>query len=143
MEADQTYRIPKSGVASEQFDDEIILINLPRGNYYSLRHTAFALWGQLISGADANNLVDYVSKTYQLGKTDATQDVGAFLDQLLSEGLIIPADAAAVESVENDPVDSPGPYVKPELEVYSDMQDLLTLDPIHDVDSEQGWPIKK
>jgi hypothetical protein len=28
------------------------------------------------------------------------------------------------------------------LNVYSDMQDLLTLDPIHDVDAA-GWPMPK
>jgi hypothetical protein len=32
-------------------------------------------------------------------------------------------------------------YAKPELQVYSDMKDLLLLDPIHDV-SEEGWPIR-
>jgi hypothetical protein len=30
----------------------------------------------------------------------------------------------------------------PELSIYEDMQDLLQLDPIHDVD-ETGWPARK
>ena len=31
------------------------------------------------------------------------------------------------------------PFVAPELKRYADMQDLLLLDPVHDVD-EKGWP---
>jgi len=31
------------------------------------------------------------------------------------------------------------PFVKPILQKYTDMADLLLLDPIHEV-GEQGWP---
>jgi len=32
------------------------------------------------------------------------------------------------------------PFVKPILQKYTDMADLLLLDPIHEVDAGQGWP---
>ena len=32
--------------------------------------------------------------------------------------------------------------IKLELESYGDLEDLLTLDPIHDVSSTKGWPVK-
>jgi hypothetical protein len=35
----------------------------------------------------------------------------------------------------------PGAFQPPTLESYNDMQDLLLLDPIHDVD-DMGWPQK-
>jgi len=31
------------------------------------------------------------------------------------------------------------PFTKPELHKFTDMQDLLLFDPIHEVD-ESGWP---
>jgi hypothetical protein len=34
------------------------------------------------------------------------------------------------------------PYKAPALAVHEDMQDLITLDPIHDVD-QVGWPTRK
>jgi len=34
-------------------------------------------------------------------------------------------------------------FAPPVLEVYTDMQDLLLLDPIHDVDETVGWPSPK
>jgi hypothetical protein len=43
--------------------------------------------------------------------------------------------------------DDPAPaeratFIAPVLAVYTDMQDLLLLDPIHDVD-EIGWPTRR
>ena len=35
--------------------------------------------------------------------------------------------------------DTIGPFVPPTLEKYTDMQDLVLLDPVHEVD-ERGWP---
>ena len=35
-----------------------------------------------------------------------------------------------------------GAYRTPVLSIYTDMQDLLLLDPIHDVD-QAGWPTRK
>jgi hypothetical protein len=34
------------------------------------------------------------------------------------------------------------PFMPPELEVFTDMKDLLLLDPIHAI-GEAGWPNKK
>ena len=33
-------------------------------------------------------------------------------------------------------------FLPPEIDIFSDMQDILLLDPVHDVD-ESGWPILK
>ena len=33
-------------------------------------------------------------------------------------------------------------FYEPLLECYTDMQDLLLFDPIHDVDTQVGWPKK-
>ena len=36
---------------------------------------------------------------------------------------------------------SPSPWIAPELQVYTDMQDWMLVDPIHEV-AEEGWPIR-
>lgn len=38
------------------------------------------------------------------------------------------------------PVEPSRPWLMPALEIYSDMQDLLLFDPIHEVDPACGWP---
>ena len=44
--------------------------------------------------------------------------------------------------VEEPFLQSIGLFTTPTLEIFSDMQDILLLDPVHDVD-ERGWPINK
>jgi hypothetical protein len=69
--------------------------------------------------------------------------VGLFLAQLHEHGLVnsapvTPGDPGAVTPV----AAATTPYLAPVLNAYSDMKDLLLLDPIHDV-AEEGWPIPK
>ena len=80
--------------------------------------------------------------------TPAALDAAAssFLDALLAESLIVPKAAA---SSPNGTPHAPGPVPAartplspPRLEVFTDLQDLLLLDPIHDTD-ETGWPHAK
>jgi len=34
----------------------------------------------------------------------------------------------------------PDSFVPPGLEKYDDIADIITMDPIHDVDPAKGWP---
>jgi hypothetical protein len=68
------------------------------------------------------------------------------LGQLQQENLIVPVDVApAVDLTELQQIlPASNGHAKPSfnpplLNKYSDMQELLLLDPIHDVD-EAGWP---
>lgn len=65
----------------------------------------------------------------------------ALVEELVTEGLLVTGEAAAVapESPPAAPVGERPPFVRPILQKYTDMADLLLLDPIHEVD-EQGWP---
>ena len=64
--------------------------------------------------------------------------------RLVSERLLEPV--AGGEESDRTPAadhDAPKPaFDPPRLEKYSDMQDYLLIDPIHEVD-EPGWPAKR
>jgi hypothetical protein len=32
------------------------------------------------------------------------------------------------------------PYTPPIIEVFHDLQELISIDPVHDVDEVDGWP---
>ena len=56
------------------------------------------------------------------------------------EGLIVPSeDQGAAPKTERPAPSKKKAFAKPKLSKFGDMQDLLLLDPIHDVD-QQGWP---
>jgi hypothetical protein len=59
------------------------------------------------------------------------------LGELEREGLIRPAERPAERL--NASTGQSRQFVPPVLERYDDMEDLLLLDPVHDVDA-QGWP---
>jgi hypothetical protein len=65
-----------------------------------------------------------------------------FVAQLEQEGLVeasrSPADPVPVSALPRL-IEQKRPFVAPTLKKYSEIEDLLLLDPIHDVD-DSGWP---
>jgi hypothetical protein len=66
--------------------------------------------------------------------------VQALLKDLAAEDLISPTESAG--SAATPGPGTRAPYAAPTLQKHTDMQDLLLLDPIHEVD-ETGWPSVK
>jgi hypothetical protein len=69
-------------------------------------------------------------------------DINNFVDQLIGVKII-----KITSDIEKKPIDfnSKGilvAYISPVIETFSDMQEILLLDPVHDVD-KAGWPISK
>ena len=95
------------------------------------------IWNWIAAGHSEEAIVAAV--------TSATEDaVGAdiidLIGELRDEGLIEPADGTELVEGAALSVRATGPYSSPQLEKYEDMQELITLDPIHEVNDEAGWP---
>jgi len=121
-------------------DDEVIAIDLQSGNYYSLRSTAAEIWLLFAQSASIEQITGHFSNAYGVDQETASVDLELFVLRLKEEGLIEVADPQdAAIAFRKPPSES---YIAPELEVFTDVQDLLTIDPIHDVD-EMGWPQRK
>lgn len=128
----------KPDIVSEKFEDEYILVSLVNGNYYSLRGTAAGLWTHIEGNCNAQALMSAYEKQYDLAPEDV-KSLKDFMNDLIDQNLVKTVsaqnrDAATIE------IQAGGEFEIPVVEAYSDMQDLLLLDPIHDVDEETGWP---
>ena len=139
----QRFRVNTPTVTHETIDGEAVIINLDSGNYYSLVDVGSFIWGLVEKGASASEVQDVVLQTYQANATDVDRGVQELLVQLQQENLIVPVDeAGALDLTEvlpsNNSHEKPS-FNPPSLHKYSDMQELLLLDPIHDVD-DAGWP---
>jgi hypothetical protein len=130
------YRHNEAHVASEEFDGEFVLINFSRGTYFSLRHAAVDVWRQFRSGAAAAEVVERVSRHFSVAEGDARAELARCIQVLLDEELLCAAEAAG------PPVEewSARSWAAPVVEVYSDLRDLIVLDPVHEVDDAAGWP---
>lgn len=137
------YKANTPAIALEYFDNEIIIVNLEKGNYYSLRHTAFDLWNLLIAGHTAASASESIAARYTLGSGDVLSVVEPFVNQLVEENLLTELSEVA-DTLSDSAVFIHPTFELPVLEVFTDMQELLLLDPIHEVKpQEQGWPFKK
>lgn len=137
------YRINRPKVVADIFQDEAVAVNFDTGRYYGLSGTALAVWQSLEGNSEAGGIAAELSRRYMAEESQLQADIDAFLDRLVREGLIV-AEELVRSAGTGEAADGPAraAWVKPELQVYEDMQDLLLLDPIHDVD-ETGWPAKK
>ena len=140
----QRFRVNTPTVTHETIDGEAVIINLDSGNYYSLVEVGSFIWGLVENGASANEVQNQVQKTYHGDPSDIDRGVQDLLAQLQQENLIVlfngtaeASDVTAAVPCNNH--DEKPSFNPPSLHKYSDMQELLLLDPIHDVD-DAGWP---
>jgi len=123
-----------SNAISETIDGEVVMIDLNTGLYYSFTGTAGQVWSALEAGGGRGGAVAAMTARYG---NDAAQPVGEFIDALVAEGVVVdgPGDDGVVPDIGGE-----GPFEPPVLERYTDMAGILSIDPIHEVDEEVGWP---
>ena len=125
---------------ADNFDGEIVALNLDTGVYFSLPHLAGAIWRDLNAGHPVDRIVaDLTATDDRLGGEAAT-----FINSLVSHGLLRESEEA--------PAELPEPEYRPLVErgardltftAYDDMKDLVMTDPIHDVEDTAGWPVRR
>jgi Coenzyme PQQ synthesis protein D (PqqD) len=139
------YCVNTSQVINEVIDGEAIMINLATGSYYSLDRVGAEVWALVETSMSVDGIVAALGRRYDAAPDDIRRGVEDLLQHLSSEQLVVPcldekaasaADAAATPETATGPRQ---PFQPPRLEKFTDMQDLILLDPVHEVDS-RGWP---
>ena len=123
-ETSQTFTVVGDHVVGEVFDGEAIVIDTITGAYYSLPEGAAQVWSALAGGA--RTFSDIHSASGGVAKL-----VLAVLSELVEAQLVVTGAAMPPRP------DGAERY----LTKYSDMEELLLLDPIHDV-APAGWPVE-
>jgi hypothetical protein len=126
----------------ETIEGEVILINLDTGTYYSLRDTGAAIWQGVEHGADEAEIAAEIGNAYEGEADEIRAATRGLLEVLESEQLISPSEGEP-PAEEFRAVLLPGEeratFRAPVLEKHTDMQDLILIDPVHQVDA-RGWP---
>ena len=142
-------KINQSTVIYEIFDSEVVIINLTTGSYYSLDKSGAEIWRLLERPARQAVIVQDISSRYQGDRAQMEQSIREFLEELQRDSLIVPGENGETEGSERLAESGESatgvaklPFEAPVVHKYSDMEELLLLDPIHEVD-EMGWPNAK
>jgi hypothetical protein len=135
-------RVNSPNVIHETIDGEVIVIDLKTGTYYSLRNTGAAIWQAIDGGAGEEEIVAHVGLRYDASDDEIREAVRRLLAELEREGLVRTEHGEVEQATELPRADDSGvrvPFEAPSLEKHTDMQDLILLDPVHEVGAE-GWP---
>ncbi|MEO0926283.1 MAG: PqqD family protein [Cyanobacteria bacterium J06643_13] len=133
-------------IVSETIDGEVVIVNLLKGDYYSLFNTAADIWSLIEQGTTRSNIAQTMQLNYDCSDVDLAAEVDRFVTKLDEEGLI----ATSTEQELSDPPNPSAPTQQPQskfqlpaIEKFTDMEELLLLDPIHEADEDKGWPNAK
>ena len=117
------------------------MVNLETGSYYSLNPVGTYIWTALEDGADVDEIVNDLARTFAADPAVVDPDLRAFVARLVGEGLIVPRPDDSAATRRRDGIVAGATYQAPTLDHYTDMQELLLLDPVHEVDAT-GWPAR-
>lgn len=134
------FEVATPDCVADDFDGEIVAINMKNGIYYCVRELGAAIWRDLVEGHSLTSVIEGAKKL------DAAleEPMRALVGKLVGEGLLRErASTCAATSPLSLPTAWEAGGRSLDIENYEDMQDLVLADPIHDVDAEQGWPIRK
>ncbi|MBW2688663.1 MAG: PqqD family protein [Deltaproteobacteria bacterium] len=142
MSKENYFSVYGPNIVHENFDDEMVVVNLETGCYYAFNLVGGMIWSCVETGCRLDALCRFLRASLAGEMDDLEQAVKRFIDELSSEELIRTGvdpsgseEHALAETEDNEKQ----LFVAPALEKFTDMQDLLLLDPIHEVD-ESGWP---
>jgi hypothetical protein len=149
MAVQERYEPAGQDVVSEEIDGEVIIVNLNNGNYYSLTQSAAVIWSCIARGATIEQLQNRLSSQYSGATGAMNQALVNLIRALEAEQLITrrisseasqPADPAPAEQLLAREKEA---FHLPVFERFTDMEDLLLLDPVHETEGEKGWPHAK
>lgn len=120
----------RANVAAKVIDGEAIILDITRGAYFSVDGAGAVVWTCVEQGHPLGTIARVLEARYDGASNQFAQYVEALTDHLLREGLVLPAPGARPPLAEPAPPDGPRqPFTATELQKYTDMGDLLALDP--------------
>ena len=145
MEGDTStvqYVVNAPSVISEVIDGETIVLNFESGHYYSFNPSASEIWLSLAAGHTVGSMADRVASRFGVEASAIRRQIEDFIHGLEAESLIRRAQDGLALSPPSAADGGPsGAFAPPAFEKFTDMEELLLLDPIHEV-GDTGWPRK-
>ena len=84
----QPLTMDPAAFAETRIDDEIVIMNLASGDFFSLQDSAAAIWDLLDGTRDRAAVLAALCGQYDAPQADLARDLDRFLDDLRSGGLI-------------------------------------------------------
>ena len=122
------FRLNSPAVVFDASADDTVIINLVSGRYFRLDAASSLAWNALLASGSREAFVASAGNAPELAAS-----VDSMIEALTAENLIVPAGETTAEATS-------WAFAGFSLESFSDLEDILGLDPIHEADPDKGWP---
>lgn len=137
------YVVDHTNISSEDFDGETVCVNFATGTYFGLGGVAGPILAFFASPRTEDEALDFVARQYGVEVARVREEVKPFIGELIGQKLLIADDGEATQEEEPRAMENLPGYEPPRLEIHTDLQELIMLDPVHEADPEHGWPLRR
>lgn len=132
-------KLPHDEIIFEDYPDEMVLLDLPRGVYFTLNRSGADCLLTLLAADRYATAIEILRAHFAASTEAVTAVVGALLDLLAANSLAVPRPDGEPGLDLPAPPAGGAPLDPPRLERYQDIEDILKFDPVHEV-TDSGWP---
>jgi hypothetical protein len=139
------YRVNRPRIVDETIDGEALIMDMVSGAYYACDGASAFAWLAFAGGSTADDVGHELGARFGMDEALARKEADGLVASLLAHELLVErgdeptvplADAVAGYDGAFEPADALS------VAAFTDLADLILLDPVHDV-SEAGWPHKR
>jgi hypothetical protein len=131
------FRTDVPDTASEVFDGEVVIAHYGTGLYFSISPAGALIWQGLSHGLTVAEAATWLAGHFAADAAAIPAQVEAFVSTLVERQLLIAV--AERDKAGELPAIALAAWQEPAIDSFDDLQELLLLDPVHDV-TEAGWP---
>jgi hypothetical protein len=134
------FEIDTKRFVSDPLEGETIIMDMVAGRLFLLEEGAATVWENIVKGGARDELLSSVGSRYG---SEAVTACETFLQRLSELGLVSEISTNKEIAVAANSGLWPAAIGEFRLTEYDDMIDIITMDPIHDVDPNRGWPFNR
>ena len=133
-------KLAHDDIVFENYEDEMVLLNLPQGVYFTLDRTSADCLLWLLGAPSAAAALEAIRERHAGDADEIASGLAQLAEQLAGAGLALArADGEAAQALDIGPAPPGSRYAPSRLERYDDIEDILKFDPVHEV-NDTGWP---
>ena len=122
---------------TDTIDGETVLIDSEKGHLFLFTGSGPQIWQRLANGINPDVLVDELTARYG---EPAVAPSRAFIEALEQARMLRKDPVPSAAPASQVPISWPPAFTAPALERYDQIADIISMDPIHEVDPAKGWP---
>jgi hypothetical protein len=145
-QTDARHRVNAPQVIAETVAGEAMIVNLATGHYFSLQGSGVDIWSEIERERSLSEIVAALEQRYVAHDDEIETEVLRLVEELEHEHLIVRigeneyhAEAVPSRNGTHAVPRDRQQFVQPVLAKFTDMEDIILLDPVHEVDAS-GWP---